>query len=93
MSQENHSLTTIRESLSENYNIIHKLTGILSSYVVSKTLESNIFNKADLETRVEELLIEVKTLDEDGHLQRFPEILKETQTTVNHTRNFLTRLN
>lgn len=92
MPQENPSLTTIRESLAVNYKMIHQLTGILGAYVVSNALESGIFNKADLEIRAEEVLIEVKDLDDKGYLQRCPEMLNETRTTVNHTRNFLGRI-
>lgn len=92
MAQENPSLTTIRESLAVNFNLIHQVTGILGAYVVSTALESGLFNNADLESRVEEVLIEVKKLDDRGYLQRCPEILEETRSTVNHTRNFLSRI-
>lgn len=90
---ENPSLTTIRESLAINYNMIYQLTGVLVAYVVSTTLKNGVFNKVDLEARAEEVLIKVKDLNEKGYLQRRPEILDETRTTVSHTRNFLARIN
>ena len=92
MSQENPSLTTIRESLAINYNMIYQLTGILLAYIVSTILKNGVFNKVDLEASAEEVLIKVKDLDEKGYLQRRPEILDETRATVSHTRNFLARL-